>query len=231
MSIKGLLFDFNGTLFFDSEFHIEAFNKCFGSYGIEAPDRRFMINNVFGRTNEDIFTTYFRPNATDAELMEFGHFKEKHYMDICLATPERFRLCDGAIQMFDYLKEHSIPYCIATGAPLENVEFYFKHLELGKWFTYDNLVYTDGTFAGKPAPDCYHLAAARLGLKAEDCAVFEDGTSGIKAANAAGAKKVIAVWEEGLPSPLTDITRVDEIHHDLSDWRGILTRLGLIQER
>lgn len=228
MSVKGLLFDFNGTLFFDSDYHIEAFNRCFEIYGVEKLDRLFIINNIFGCTNEAIFKTHYRPNATDEQTKEFAVIKEKAYTDMCLADPEKLKLCDGAEEMFDYLKKSPIPYCIATGAPLENVEFYFEHLGLGRWFTYDNIVYTDGTFAGKPAPDCYRLAAARLGLCAEDCAIFEDGTSGIRAANASGAKKVIGVWEEGLPSPLTDDTRVDEIHHDLSDWKGILSRLGLM---
>ena len=40
---------------------------------------------------------------------------------------------------------------------------------------------------GKPAPDCFLLAAAQLGQKPEDCLVFEDAIAGITAAEAAGA--------------------------------------------
>ena len=228
MSVKGLLFDFNGTLFFDSEFHVQAFIKCFEKYGIPTPDRTAMVNKIFGRSNRDIYLSCFDPNGTEAEIREFELLKEQLYMDICLENPRDFKLCDGAVELLDFLKKQNVPYCIATGSPRENVEFYFKHLELGKWFTYGNLVYTDGTFKGKPAPDCYILAAKRLGLLPSECAVFEDGTSGIKAARAAGADKVIAVWERGLPSPLTDSVCADEEHHDLSDWKGILSRLGLV---
>lgn len=39
---------------------------------------------------------------------------------------------------------------------------------------------------GKPAPDCFLLAAERLGQKPEDCLVFEDAIAGIQAAEAAG---------------------------------------------
>ena len=39
---------------------------------------------------------------------------------------------------------------------------------------------------GKPAPDCFLLAASRLGQKPEDCLVFEDAPAGIAAAEAAG---------------------------------------------
>lgn len=39
---------------------------------------------------------------------------------------------------------------------------------------------------GKPAPDCFILAAERMGVRPERCLVFEDGKKGIEAAHAAG---------------------------------------------
>ena len=44
---------------------------------------------------------------------------------------------------------------------------------------------------GKPAPDCFVLAATRLGVSARDCLVFEDAPAGIAAAEAAGARVVV----------------------------------------
>jgi len=44
---------------------------------------------------------------------------------------------------------------------------------------------------GKPAPDCFLLAAERLGFAPEDCLVFEDAAAGIAAAEAAGAEVVV----------------------------------------
>lgn len=44
---------------------------------------------------------------------------------------------------------------------------------------------------GKPAPDCFLLAAERLGQRIEDCLVFEDAPAGIQAAEAAGAAVVV----------------------------------------
>jgi sugar-phosphatase len=44
---------------------------------------------------------------------------------------------------------------------------------------------------GKPAPDCFLLAAERLGKKIEDCLVFEDAPAGIQAGEAAGAAVVV----------------------------------------
>ncbi|NWA28426.1 HAD family hydrolase [Pseudomonas gingeri] len=44
---------------------------------------------------------------------------------------------------------------------------------------------------GKPAPDCYLLAAQRLGVRPQDCLVFEDAPAGITAGEAADARVVV----------------------------------------
>ncbi len=44
---------------------------------------------------------------------------------------------------------------------------------------------------GKPAPDCFLLAATRLGVEAADCLVFEDAAAGIAAGEAAGAEVLV----------------------------------------
>lgn len=53
------------------------------------------------------------------------------------------------------------------------------------------LVTAEDVERGKPAPDCFLLAAERLGHRIEDCLVFEDAPAGIAAAEAAGAKVVV----------------------------------------
>jgi beta-phosphoglucomutase-like phosphatase (HAD superfamily) len=91
------------------------------------------------------------------------------------------------------------------------------------------MVWDDGTYPGKPHPDIYQKAAKKLGLSPADCLVFEDGTSGIRAANAAGAGAVMAIYEAKYPSPLTDETRVDGVRHDLGEWKTILAEYGLLR--
>lgn len=49
------------------------------------------------------------------------------------------------------------------------------------------LVTAEDVERGKPAPDCFLLAAERLGQRIDDCLVFEDAPAGIQAAEAAGA--------------------------------------------
>ena len=132
----------------------------------------------------------------------------------------------GAPEFLDYLKENNIPFCLATGSGMDNLSFYIEQMDLGRWFTLDNIVYFDGSFQGKPEPDTYVLAAKKLGLDPSECAVFEDGTSGIISARRAGAGAVIGVYEPTMPSPITDDVKCDEIYHDFTQWKEILKNLG-----
>jgi len=52
-------------------------------------------------------------------------------------------------------------------------------------------VTADDVTIGKPEPDCYLLAAARLGVAASDCLVFEDAPAGIEAGERAGASVLV----------------------------------------
>lgn len=52
---------------------------------------------------------------------------------------------------------------------------------------------------GKPHPDCYLLAARRLGVDAADCLIFEDAPIGIRAAEAAGAQVMVITTTHDQP--------------------------------
>jgi len=53
------------------------------------------------------------------------------------------------------------------------------------------MVTSEDVTHGKPAPDCFLLAAKRLGVAARECLVFEDAPAGIQAAESAGASVIV----------------------------------------
>jgi HAD superfamily hydrolase (TIGR01509 family) len=53
------------------------------------------------------------------------------------------------------------------------------------------VVTADDVTRGKPAPDCFLLAAEQMGVPPERCLVFEGGLKGIEAAHAAGMRSVL----------------------------------------
>lgn len=229
MTLRGILLDFNGTLLFDSDFHMEAFRRIFPLYGKPIPDDDFMIQKCFGRTNETIYWENIDPNGTQEQIDIFAKQKETLYQQECLAHPEQYHLTDGAVEFLDYVKEQKIPYCLATGSGKCNVDFYIRHLALSRWFSEENMVYAKSDFPGKPAPDIYCMAAKKIGLSPAECLVLEDGTSGIRAANAAGAGAVHVIYEAKYPSPLTSQTKVNGVCHDLRDWKKLLAQYGLLR--
>ena len=226
--IKGVLFDFNGTLFYDSDKHIRAFQLFFINRGLEAPDADYIAKMTFGRTNDVIFRDIYKADASDEELAAYDIEKEELYRTACLESPETLKLAKGAEEMLDFLKENGIPYIIATGSGIDNVNFYFEHLGIGKWFDMDRIVYDDGSFACKPAPDIYLEAARRIGIAPSECIVFEDGTSGILSANRAGVGRVVAVVSPELESPVRNGAVVDCEVLDFSTYKDIFTKYRLI---
>lgn len=191
--MKGIIFDFNGTLYWDSQLHYDAwreYSKILRGYEFTTQE---MQEKMFGHTNEDIIE-YAIGKKPSAELIEkYGKEKEALYRKQCLLDKENFHLAPGAVEFLDYLKENNIPRTIATMSEWENVEFYIKEFHLEKWFDIDKIVYSDGKIPGKPAPDIFLIAAEKINLNPADCIVVEDAYAGIKAAKSAGAGKIIAI--------------------------------------
>ena len=99
-------------------------------------------------------------------------------------------------ELFKLLDEHDIRKTIATSSPLVNVKFYYQHLDLGRWFPFQDIVFDDGTFPGKPAPDIYVKAAKNIHVDIKNCVVIEDAKSGIESAKKAGAGKIIFIMND-----------------------------------
>jgi len=72
---------------------------------------------------------------------------------------------------------------------------------------------------GKPAPDCFLLAAKRLGVEARDCLVFEDAPAGIAAGEASGASVMVisATHVHPLQTPHDSIASYDRLGIALDD--------------
>ena len=218
MIYKGIIFDFNGTLYWDSAMHKQAwreFSKIIR--GTEFSDEE-MVLHMFGRTNEEIIE-YAIGRKPEPEMVEkYGQEKEALYRQRAIRDKENFHLAKGAVEFLDFLKENSIPRTIATMSDKTNVDFYFEHFDLDKWFDIDNVVYADGIVPSKPAPDIYQIASKNLDLEPKDCIVVEDAISGIKSAKSAGIGKIIAICSEEPYEFYSSMSEVSEIIRDFDEF-------------
>ncbi|HAM97002.1 MAG TPA: hypothetical protein DCQ26_00170 [Marinilabiliales bacterium] len=192
-TFKGIIFDFNGTLFLDSPLHEKAWIEM----AVELRDKKLTVEEFrihgHGRTNKTIIQYLLGYLPEMDELERITEQKEKYYRELCLQNSQDFKLASGAEWVLNKAKELALPITIATGSYARNVEFYFQYLNLGKWFRREWVVLDDGTYPGKPAPDIFMLAAQKLHLAIHDCLVFEDSYSGIESAWKAGVGHIVAV--------------------------------------
>ncbi len=218
--MRGIIFDFNGTLFWDSQLHLDAWKEYSKRLRGTPFSEEEMLQFMFGRTNEDIIE-YAIGKQPDKKLVEkFAQEKEAEYRRMCLARPTDMKLAPHAVEFLDFLKENAIPMTIATMSEWCNVEFYIKEFKLKKWFDVDQIVYSDGKIPGKPAPDIYLIAAKNLGLEPKDCVVIEDALSGIQSAKNAGIGEIIAIASRepvefyknvrGISQIITDFGQIDK---------------------
>ena len=211
MSIKGVIFDFNGTLFWDTKYHNQAWDIYLQriNMNLSDPDKDVYIH---GKPNKDIFEFLLKRTLSADELEKVVEEKESIYREIC--TKSITGLAPGAIGFLEFLKNSEIPFTIATSSGWGNVKFYFNHLDLNRWFSIEKLVYDNGKIKGKPAPDIFLVAAEKLGLPIEQCAIFEDSATGLKAASNAKAGMVFYVKSNKID--ISDITA-----HVITDFNQV----------
>ena len=209
--IKGIIFDFNGTLYWDSKLHYDAWREFSKIIRGTAFTDEEMREKMFGHTNEDIIEYAIGRKPSKEMVEKYGKEKEALYRKRCLLNPDEFKLAPGAIEFLDFLKEHNVPRTIATMSEWDNVEFYIKEFNLGKWFDLNKIVYSDGTIPGKPAPDIFLIAADKIGLKPSECLVIEDAIAGIESAKNAGIGKLIAIASLEPVSYYENMTGLDSI--------------------
>lgn len=215
--MQGIIFDFNGTLFFDSHMHYEAWRIYSRKLrGYEFTDDE-MREKMFGRTNADIIEYAIGKKPSPEMVEKLAKEKEGMYREMCLKNRDTFVLAPGAEEFLNYLKENNIPRTIATMSEWDNVEFYIKEFNLEKWFDLNKIVYSNGKIPGKPAPDIYKIAAKNLELDPKDCIVVEDALSGIESANKAGIGKIIAIASVESDSLYRKIPCVSQIIHSFDE--------------
>lgn len=222
MRLEGIIFDFNGVLWWDSHLQRRAWRR-FSTTLREIPlsDEEIDIH-IHGRTNRYTMQYLLNRPLTDIEVDDLARRKETLYRSMCLEEEEGFKLSPGAETLLERLKELGFPRTIATASEINNVTFFIEHLRLDRWFDLSKIVYDDGSIAGKPAPDMYIRAAGYLGLPPPVCGVVEDSVSGIQSAEAAGIGTIIALGPVENHSRLARLPGVKLVIHELSQLSTVL---------
>lgn len=223
MKYLGIIFDFNGVLWWDKSLQEQAWSQFTEQWKGISLTSEVMGTHVHGRNNQHTLEYLAGSRLNDETLDQLSDQKETIYRKLCLAQEDDFELSPGAKGLLDDLAGSGIPRTIATASGKENLDFFFENLHLNQWFDRQCIVYDDGTRPGKPAPDIYLQAAQMLGLNPSDCVVVEDSLSGIQAALAAGIGYIIALRSTDKPDFLSGKGGIDQAIENLAQirWRRL----------
>jgi beta-phosphoglucomutase family hydrolase len=192
--MEGAIFDMDGVLLDNVDYHVEAFRILGEEVGVRLT--RGDVNAVMGQKNPDMLKALLRRPLSDQDVRRFSARKEELYRELVAPRLQASRL-RGLTSFLDILRSAGRQIGLATSGPVENVDFVLDRLAIRRYFA--AAVHGDEVAHGKPEPDCFLLAAERLGLSPLRCTVFEDTVSGIKAALRAGCKCVALSTTHRLP--------------------------------
>ena len=174
---KAAIFDMDGVLVDTVALNWQANNQALAPYGIHVEDSQ--LKRYVGRTLKD----QVQQLSTDYGVqLDYETFNTE-------ATVIKFRLMahltpkEGVIDLLQLLKSQGIPLGVATSNSRENTEHRLGGAGLLDFF--DVVVTEDDVTTHKPDPEVYLKTAELLGVKPDDCLVFEDAPSGVASAKAA----------------------------------------------
>ena len=171
--VKGVIFDFNGTLFFDNDKHVKAWgavSRLLRNKDITDEELHKYFNGV---PNQKIIQYMKNNQATKEDIDYYSKLKEKYYRQFCKEDQATFHLVEGSYDYFKQLKDQKIPFTIASAS------------------IKDDIIYDNGTYQNKIA--MFKDAALKLNVNIKDCLIIEDSKSGIENAYEAGCRQIIVV--------------------------------------
>lgn len=218
----GVIFDFNGTMFYDGSYHNRAWQMCVSDLVMHDIAERDVKAWIIGRTPKEILEHFLGYELSDSMIQQFSMEKERIYRSMLVKDEKRLSLAPGLETYLDYLTNANVPSAIATTADLQNMMLYYDMFRLERWFEWDRIIFYDGKQKLKPEPDLYLAAIQKVQVNAKHCVAFEDSKAGVTAAYAAGIRNIVAVtgdsWNTALkhePGVIVSIRDYTELNEDL----------------
>jgi HAD superfamily hydrolase (TIGR01509 family) len=214
---RAVLWDLDGTLADSRDYHWRAWRDTMARAGVTITEAQF--NASFGQRNDAILTTWLGSGATPDRIRKIGDAKEELYRT--LMAREGIVPLPGAAEWVRRLHDEGWRQAIASSAPWPNVELMLQMLRLGD--SIDAVVSAEDVRAGKPDPEVFLTAAAKLGVAPECCVVVEDAEAGIEAARRGGMRS-IGVGSGPIQAADIAVRSLDELPADAFE-RLVATRI------
>lgn len=197
----------DGTMIDNMSHHKNAWIEFLKRQGIHLTPEEYK-KRFSGKKNKQIFEEVFGKTLSDEEVAKFGAMKEGLYQELYAS---HFKEVNGLTQIINELKRRNLKVAIATTAPKMNRNWGLRLLKLTDIF--DLVLGEEHVVRGKPDPEIYLKSAEKLGVKPEECLVFEDSPAGVEAAKRAGMKVVGIMTTHSAE----ELEKADALMHDFTE--------------
>lgn len=176
---KAFLFDLNGTMIDDMEYHIKAWYRILNELGAEISMEKTK-EECYGK-NHELLDRVFPGRFSVEEKNQMSIEKEKQYQQ---EFKPHLKLLPGLPEVLEYYHRKGIKMAIGSAAIMFNIDFVLDGLGIRHYF--QAIVSADDVAHSKPDPETYLKCAELLHISPSDCLVFEDAPKGVDAAANAG---------------------------------------------
>jgi beta-phosphoglucomutase len=181
---KAFLFDLNGTMIDDMQYHIKAWHGILNELGANISLER-MKEECYGK-NDELLERMFPGRFTEEEKKTMSLEKEKQYQQ---QFKPYLKLLPGLQEFLDKAYQQEIKMAIGSAAIMFNIDFVLDGLDLRHYI--QAIVSADDVAISKPDPETFLACAQQLDTAPANCIVFEDSPKGVESAKRAGMKAVV----------------------------------------
>ena len=186
ISPRALIFDLNGTMINDMEFHIRAWTYILNEELKAGLTHDQVKSQMYGKNSELFIRVFGEGKMTNDEMEFWSMEKEKRYQQ---AYRPYLQLINGLDEFLKRAYEAKIPMGIGSAAIPFNIDFVLDQLRIRKYFS--AIVSAEDVVISKPHPETFLKAARLLNTAPADSLVFEDAPKGVEAARNAGIPCVV----------------------------------------
>jgi len=186
MNLPAFIFDLNGTMIDDMEYHADAWFDILNNDLKAGLNREEVKREMYGKNSELLDRIFGENSFTPDKKNKLSVAKERRYQAAFLP---HLSLIKGLREFLEKAYNDGIPMAIGTAAIPMNIDFVVDKLHLRHFFK--AIVSADDVVKSKPDPETFLTCAQLLDVSPENCIVFEDAPKGVEAAKNAGMSCVV----------------------------------------
>lgn len=216
--LKGAVFDMDGLMFDTERLVFENWQQMMDERGL--PYGMEVYRQTVGKRKKEVELIYRETYGDGFPYWELADECKRRYVQ--RVAREGVPVKPGLRRILTLLRQNGCRIALATSTSRHTTLLNLRSAAVSGYF--DALVCGEDVVNGKPHPEVFLTAAARLGLSPADCAALEDSINGIKSAHAAGMTTVMV---PDFLQPTEDILPM--ITYLCADLNEAAVRLGVAQ--